>query len=38
MGLLASRFRAAMAKSKDPKMAEAVADVLYPTGFFLLTF
>ena len=38
MGLLASRFRAAMAKSKDPKMAEAVADVLYPTGFLPFDF
>lgn len=33
MGLLAERFRAEMAKSKDPRMEEAIADVLYPTGF-----
>lgn len=38
MGLLASRFRAAMEKSKDPKMAEAVADVMYPTGFLPFDF
>lgn len=38
MGLLASRFRAAMAKSKDPRMAEAVADVMYPTGFLPFDF
>ena len=33
MGLLASRFREEMRKSKDPRMAEASGDVLYPTGF-----
>lgn len=38
MGLLTSRFRAAMAKSKDPRMAEAVADVMYPTGFLPFDF
>lgn len=38
MGLLADRFRAAMLKSKDPRMAEAVADVLYPTGFLSFDF
>lgn len=38
MGLLASRFRATMAKSKDPKMMEAVADVMYPTGFLPFDF
>jgi len=38
MGLLADRFRAQMAKSKDPKMDEAVADVLYPTGFLNIDF
>lgn len=38
MGLLGERFRAQMEKSKDPKMAEANADVLYPTGFLPLDF
>lgn len=38
MGLLAERFRAAMAKTKDPRMEEAVADVLYPTGFLPFDF
>ena len=33
MGLLADRFRAEMLKTKDPRMEEASADVLYPTGF-----
>ena len=33
MGLLAQRFREEMRKSKDPRMAEASGDVLYPTGF-----
>lgn len=36
--LLADRFRAAMAKSKNPKMEEAVADVMYPTGFLPFDF
>lgn len=38
MGLLADRFRAQMAKTKDPRMEEAVADVLYPTGFLPFDF
>lgn len=38
MGLLASRFRATMAKTKDPRMSEAVADVMYPTGFLPFDF
>lgn len=38
MGFLADRFRAEMAKSKDPRMEEAVADVLYPTGFLPFDF
>lgn len=38
MGLLASRFRAAMAKTKDPRMEEAIADVTYPTGFLPFDF
>lgn len=33
MGLLAKRFREEMRKSKDPRMKEAVSDVLYSTGF-----
>ena len=36
--LLADRFRAAMAKTKNPKMSEAVADVSYPTGFLPFDF
>lgn len=36
--LLADRFRAAMAKSKNAKMNEAVADVMYPTGFLPFDF
>ena len=38
MGLLAERFRAQMAKTKDPRMEEANADVLYPTGFLPFDF
>lgn len=38
MGLLADRFRAQMAKTKDPRMEEANADVLYPTGFLPFDF
>ena len=38
MGLLADRFRAQMAKSKDPRMEEAVSDVMYPTGFLPFDF
>lgn len=38
MGLLAERFRAQMAKTKDPRMEEAVADVMYPTGFLPFDF
>lgn len=38
MGLLADRFRAQMAKTKDPRMEEAVADVMYPTGFLPFDF
>ena len=38
MGLLADRFRAQMAKSKDPRMEEAVSDVMYLQDFFLLIF
>lgn len=38
MGLLATRFRAAMAKTKDPRMEEAIADVTYPTGFLPFDF
>lgn len=38
MGLLADRFRAQMEKTKDPRMEEAVADVLYPTGFLPFDF
>lgn len=38
MGLLAERFRAQMAKIKDPRMEEAVADVMYPTGFLPFDF
>lgn len=38
MGLLAERFRAQMAKTKDPRMEEAVADVAYPTGFLPFDF
>lgn len=38
MGLLADRFRAQMAKTKDPRMGEANADVLYPTGFLPFDF
>ena len=38
MGLLGDRFRAQMAKSKNPKMEEAVADVSYPTGFLPFDF
>ena len=38
MGLLADRFRDAMKKSKNPKMEEAGADVLYPTGFLPFDF
>ena len=38
MGLLADRFRAQMAKTKDPRMEEANADVLYPTGFLPFAF
>ena len=38
MGLLPDRFRAQMAKTKDPRMEEAVADVLYPTGFLPFDF
>ena len=38
MGLLADRFRAQMAKTKDPKMNEAEADVLYSTGFLPIDF
>ena len=33
MGILGDRFREEMRKSKDPRMAEATGDVLYPTGF-----
>lgn len=33
MGLLAERFRAQVAKSKNPKMEEGVMDVMYPTRF-----
>ena len=37
--MLAERFRAAVAKSKDPGMyTEGVSDVLYPTGFLSLDF
>lgn len=38
MGLLADRFRAQMAKTKDPRMGEANADILYPTGFLPFDF
>lgn len=38
MGLLADRFRAQMAKTKDPSMGEANADILYPTGFLPFDF
>lgn len=38
MGLLADRFRAQMAKTKDPRMEEANADILYPTGFLPFDF
>lgn len=38
MGLLADRFRAQMAKSKDPRMDEAVSDIMYPTGFLPFDF
>lgn len=38
MGLLAERFRAQMAKTKDPRMNEAVADVMYSTGFLPLDY
>ena len=38
MGLLADRFRAQMAKTKDPRMNEAEADVLYSTGFLPIDF
>lgn len=38
MGLLAERFRAQMAKAKDPRMNEAVADVMYSTGFLPLDY
>lgn len=38
MGLLADRFRAQMEKTKDPRMEEAVADVMYPTGFLPFDF
>lgn len=38
MGLLADRFRAQMQKSKNPKMEEATADVLYSTGFLPLDY
>ena len=38
MSFLVDRFRAQMAKSKDPRMEEAVADVLYPTGFLPFDF
>ena len=38
MGLLADRFRAQMVKTKDPRMEEANADVLYPTGFLPFDF
>lgn len=38
MGLLESRFRAQMAKNKNPKHDEASADVLYSTGFLPLDF
>lgn len=34
MGLLTDRFREAMRASKDPRMNEAVFDVMYPTGFY----
>ena len=33
MGLLADRFRAEMLKTKDPRMEEGYADVLYNKGF-----
>ena len=38
MSLLAERFRAQMAKTKDPRMNEAVADVMYSTGFLPLDY
>lgn len=38
MGLLADRFRAQMTKTKDPRMGEANADILYPTGFLPFDF
>jgi RecA/RadA recombinase len=38
MGLLADRFRAQMQKTKNPKMEEASADVLYSTGFLPLDY
>lgn len=38
MGLLADRFRAQMQKTKNPKMEEATADVLYSTGFLPLDY
>lgn len=38
MGLLAERFRAQMEKAKDPRMNEAVADVMYSTGFLPLDY
>lgn len=33
MGLLAERFRESINKSKDPKMVESSADIMYSTGF-----
>lgn len=38
MGLLADRFRALVAKEKDPRMNEADSDILYSTGFLTLDF
>lgn len=32
-GLLSQRFREEVQKSKNAKMSEAIADVMYPTGF-----
>ena len=38
MSLLADRFRAQMAKNKDPRMNEALADIMYSTGFLPLDY